>query len=403
MTSAESTRDTAGPAAQRAVYVVFIMCGVAFASWASRIPQVRDELDVSSSVLGLILLSIAVGSLLALPTAGLLVDRFGAALVVRFSSLLCAAGLATVALGYREGIAPVVVGLFLTGFGVGTWDVGMNVHGAVVEQRLDRSVMPRFHAGYSVGTVIGALVGTEMVALGVSPRGHLLVVAVLVALVVPVTTRGFLAAVPAQEHDEATVRRSPLAAWREPRTLLIGVFVLCMAFTEGTGVDWLGVAMIDGYEASATIGSLTLALFVSAMTLARWFGTGLVERFGRVLVLRGSAALALVGLMLIVFGAVLPVALLGSVLFGLGAALGFPLGMSAAADEPQYAPGRVSVVASIGYTAFLAGPPLIGFLGDRVGVLRALTVAAGMLALALMVTAATRAPAPIAAEQPSRT
>ncbi len=385
--------------AQRAVYIVFIACGFGFASWASRIPQVRDELDVTPSVLGLILLSVAVGSILALPSAGAVVTRFGAARAVTISSLIAVSGLATAAVGYRFGIAPVVVGLFLLGFGVGTWDVSMNVHGAAVEQRLQRSVMPRFHAGYSIGTVLGALVGTEMITLHLSATVHLLVVAAVVGLAVPLAARGFFAVDAVVEHVDAP-RRSPLAAWREPRTLLIGVFVLCMAFAEGTGTDWLSIAMIDGYGGSAAVGSLTFALFVASMTVARWFGTNLIEHFGRVPVLRASAGIAFGGLVLIVWGVALPVALAGSVLFGLGAALGFPLGMSAAADEPDRAAGRVSVVASIGYCAFLAGPPLIGFLGDRVGVLHALTVAAGLLALALLIAGACRPPAQPASIHP---
>ena len=155
-----------------------------------------------------------------------------------------------------------------------------------------------------------------------------------------------------------------------------------MAFTEGTGNDWLAIAMIDGYAAAAVIGPLTFAIFLAAMTLGRWFGPGLIDRFGRVSVVRTSALVALIGLLLVVFGQFIGVAMAGAALWGLGTALGFPVGMSAAADEPQMSAARVSVVASIGYTAFLAGPPLVGFLGDEFGVLRALTVTAGLLALA---------------------
>jgi MFS family permease len=126
------------------------------------------------------------------------------------------------------------------------------------------------------------------------------------------------------------------------------------------------------------------------MTVGRWFGVGVLDRFGRVPVLRVSAAGALVGLLVVVFGPNLGVALVGMVLWGLGTALGFPLGMSAAADQSRYAAGRVSVVATIGYVAFLAGPPLVGLLGDRVGVLRALSVTAGLLAIGFLVAGATR-------------
>jgi MFS family permease len=192
-------------------------------------------------------------------------------------------------------------------------------------------------------------------------------------------------------------KRSAVAAWREPRTLLIGLFVLCAAFTEGTGNDWLGVAVIDGYHSSAVTGTLVFSVFLASMTTARWFGPGVIDRHGRVPVLRSSVALAFVGLVLVVVDANLPLAFLGTVLWGAGAALGFPVGMSAASDEARYAPGRVSVVASIGYTAFLAGPPAIGFLGDHVGVLHALSIAAGLLALAIGLASATREPEPVAA------
>jgi MFS family permease len=374
--------------AQRAVYVAFIGSGFGFASWAARIPDLRDQLQATPAVLGLVLLSVALGSLIALPLAGMVVTRLGAARTIMIMAVVLAVGLCTVALGYPYGIPPVVAGLFLIGFGNGTWDVAMNVEGAAVEQRLGRSVMPKFHAGFSVGTVAGALIGAGMVALGVSVMAHLLAVGLVVGVAVPLAVRGFLPVEPAPESSEKP--HHPLQAWTEPRTLLIGVFVLCMAFTEGTGNDWLAVAVIDGYHTAPALGPLTFAVFLAAMTLGRWFGPGLIDRFGRVPVLRTSAVVAFIGLMLVVFGQLLAVAVVGSVLWGLGAALGFPVGMSAAADDPRRAAARVSVVASIGYTAFLAGPPLIGFLGDHVGVLRALTVAAGLLALAILIAGTCR-------------
>jgi len=116
----------------------------------------------------------------------------------------------------------------------------------------------------------------------------------------------------------------------------------------------------------------------------------ILDRFGRVPVLRASAGTALVGLLIVVFGPTLATAMAGTVLWGLGTALGFPVGMSAAADDPRYAAGRVSVVATIGYVAFLAGPPLVGLIGNQAGVLRALTVTAGMLSIALLVVGSTR-------------
>ena len=387
--------------ARNAVYVVFTASGFEFASWASRIPQVRAELRVTPGTLGLILLSIAVGSAMAIPLSGMVIARAGEARTVAASALLSAAGLGIVAVGYTRGVLPVVAGLFVLGFGAGAWDVAMNVQGAAVEQAIGRAIMPRFHAGWSVGTVAGAVAGTALVALGVPVTAHLLAAALGIAVAVPAATRGFLPAghamAAAGTASGPAPRRHPLAAWTEPRTLLIGVLVLCMTVIEGSGNDWLSLGVIGRFRASPVVGTATFAIFLSAMTAGRWFGPRYVHRYGRVRVLRAGAVTALAGLLVIGFSPALPAVMAGAVLMGLGTALGFPVGMSAAADDPRYAPARVSTVASLGYVAFLAGPPAIGFLADQLGVLHAVSAAGILMAVAFV---ACRATAPL---DPGRT
>lgn len=396
-------------AAARATSTAFVGSGFAFASWASRIPQVRDRLELTPSGLGMVLLAIAVGSVLALPLSGPVVARLGSRRTVTAMALLLAVGLAVVATGHRVGLVVVVVGLFLFGFGNGAWDVAMNVQAAVVERRMERSMMSRFHAGWSVGTVAGALLGAAMVAVRVSVTVHLALVALFVAIAVPLGARHFMA-----DHDEmegpgggaadedgtagtssgrVDARRGALSAWREPRTLLIGVFVLAFAFAEGTGNDWISVAFIDGHGASATVGTLAFATFLAAMTTGRWFGPALLDRYGRVPVVRVCALIGIGGTALFVFSPYAPLAFVGALLWGLGTSLGFPVGMSAGADDPKRAAGRVSVIASIGYCAFLAGPPLIGVLGDNLTVLRAMTAVAVLLGLAALIAAVVHPPA----------
>ncbi|MEP6629943.1 MAG: MFS transporter [Lapillicoccus sp.] len=399
MSSAGPGLDPAASAVRSALvatYAAFIGAGFVGASFASRIPQVRDRLELAPSQLGLVLLALAAGSLLALPLSGVVVHRFGTRRTVALMAVTAAVGVSVIALGYEHGVPAVLAGLFLLGFGNGAWDVAMNVQGADVERRWGRAVMPRFHAGFSVGTVVGALIGAAMVALTVGVTVHLLIVAAVVALVVPVWVRRFLpdrqVAAGPEEGATDSAEGSVFARWREPRTLLVGLVVLAFAFAEGAGNDWIGISLIDSYQLPASVGTLGFATFLAAMTTMRWFGTRLLDRYGRVVVVRAMAGLAVVGLLLFVFGTVPLVAFAGAVLWGLGAALGFPVGMSAAADEPDAAAGRVSVVASIGYCAFLGGPPLVGFLGDHVTVLKGLLAVVVLLGLAILVTPAMRPP-----------
>ena len=381
--------------ARNAVYIVFFGNGFLFASWAARIPQVRAELGVTPGVLGLLLLCLAVGSGIGTPLSGLIISRLGESRTVRVMAVAAAAGMAAAAVGVLVGTPAVAAGLVVFGFGSGTWDVAMNVQGAAIERVLGRAILPRFHAGWSIGTVAGAGTSAVMVALGVPVTAHLLAVTVVAAVVVPVAARRFLPGTPAPAPGGRPARRRPLASWTEPRTLLIGLFVLCMALTEGTGNDWLSLAVIDGYHSAAAAGTLTFAVFLAAMTAGRWWGPRLIDRYGRVLALRVCAVTALAGLLLIEFGEVLPVAMAGALLLGLGTSLGFPVGLSSAAGDPAHAATRVSTAASIGYVAFLAGPPVVGFLGDRVGVLHSLWVAAVVLAAAFLLA---RATAPLTAD-----
>ncbi|MGN6612480.1 MAG: MFS transporter [Angustibacter sp.] len=372
--------------ARAAVLAVFLLNGLVFAAWVSRIPSTRDRLGLEPAEVGLVLLAVSLGAVLALPSTGAVVQRVGAATTVRAGAVVCTVGLALA--GLADHVPLLVVGLFLMGFGSGSWDVAMNVEGAEVERRLDRHVMPHFHASWSVGSVVGSLLGALLVYLHVATAVHLVVVAAVVLVLAQVGCTWFLPAGAAHE-EEAAPRESALSAWREPRVLAIGLLVLTFAFTEGTANDWLSLAVIDGFDVRPALGVLTFGFFVTAMTVGRVAGTKLLDRYGTVRVLRTTALAAVVGLLLVVLGPNLPVAMVGAVIWGLGASLGFPVGMSAAADDPARAAVRVSVVASIGYTAFLAGPPAVGFLAQHVGVRDSLWLVLAVLVLALFLAPAT--------------
>ncbi|GAA2191436.1 MFS transporter [Micromonospora lupini] len=404
-TSPAVAPDTTVPArivrlARNGVAVTFTLNGLAVGSWFSRVPAVREALDLSAGRLGLLLLAMSVGALLAMPTSGLLAQRLGSARSVTIATVLVAVGLVVAGLGATVAGSAVVVGLGLVafGYGSGACDVAMNVEGATVERRLGRTVMPRFHAAWSLGSVAGAGLGAGAARLDVPVGAHLAAVAVVVLVGTVLASRMFLPQPVVDPADQTTDtspagrRRAQLAAWREPRTLLIGLFVLVAAFAEGSANDWLAVAFVDGRDLSEAAGAAVFGVFVVGMTLGRTAGTVALDRWGRVPVLSGTLLLAAAGAALAVLAGSGPVAIVGVALWGLGASLGFPVGMSAAADEETHAAVRVSVVAVIGYTAFLGGPPLLGLLGDHVGTLRALLVVPLLLLPTLALVPALRPP-----------
>jgi MFS family permease len=407
-------------AARNAVAVVFLLNGLAIASWFARIPAAKEALDLTAGKFGLVLLGLSAGAVLAMLTAGAIASRLGTAQVVAAATVLLAIGLvvAGIGTGLLNSVPVTVAGLLAVGYGSGSCDVAMNVEAAKVERRLARTIMPRFHAAWSIGTVTGAAIGAGGSRLGASLEVSLTVIAVIVLVGTLVAVRSFLPtgaiAAPisgptgapggsARVEDEPAVggRAGVLSAWTEPRTLLIGLLVLVMAFTEGSANDWIALAFVDGYQVSEAGGAAVFGVFVASMTLGRTVGTVALDRWGRVRVLVATMLLATVGATIAVLAGSLPVAVLGVTLWGLGASLGFPVGMSAAADDESRAAVRVSVVALIGYTAFLAGPPLVGLLGDHVGILRALLVVPVLLIPALALVPVTRPPKPSSPAEPA--
>ena len=382
------------------VFVCFALSGFNFASWASRLPAVQDGLGLRKDQMGLLLFTGAVASVAALPMSGLVVERIGTRATVLWAAALNAGGLAVAGVcGGAGTVAGTVAGLVVYGVGTAVWDAAMNIEGAAVEQRLGRTVMPRYHAGFSLGTVVASALSALLAAVHVPIGAHLPVVLALSFVALVWSVAGFLPR--ADEPHRATAgdggtahrgARGALAAWGDGRTLLVGLVVLAAALTEGSANDWVSLSVVDGWKTPDALGALGLWLFVAAMTGMRWFATALLDRFGRVAVLRLCAVLSIVGLLVFGLAGPLPVALAGVLVWGAGAAVGFPVGMSAASDDPLHAAQRVAVVSTIGYAAFLAGPPVLGLLAQHVGYRHALLVICVPVLLGLLVV---RAAAPL--------
>ncbi|WP_308466850.1 MFS transporter [Rathayibacter soli] len=368
---------------RNAVFVIFVLSGLALASWVARIPGVRDDLQLTTEGVGLLLLCLSIGAILGLSVSAPILARLGAR-----RGILCGLGLVAlgmVLIGIGTTIVPLIplvaIGLALLGFGNGAVDVMMNVEAATVERQLGKTIMPLMHACFSLGTVIGAGIGAAAAGLNIPVAWHLFAMAALLVVATLAATR-FIPRVHELGDDETPAEKlgwrarlaDNLSVWRDWRLILIGVVMLGMAFTEGSANDWIALATVDGHHQDNATGALVFGVFVAAMTVGRVVGGPLVDRIGRVWAIRITAAMGVAGLLMFILGGPLWLVIIGTVLWGIGCSLGFPLGMSAAADDPQHAAARVSAVAMIGYCAFLVGPPLIGFLGQHFGILNALFV-----------------------------
>jgi predicted MFS family arabinose efflux permease len=340
----------------------------------------RDALGASTAQMGWIIFGMAVGSIAGLMSASHLIAHKGGRFVMVTGLVISSIGLIIVGIGGSWIINSILVflGLAIFGFGNGICDVAMNVEGTAVEGVTKKSLLTGFHAAFSVGTLFGAIVGSVATKSGVSVPVHIIFAAIVTVLSIIFLARFVPLGTGKENNDDSNEppmsARERMAVWKEPRTILISIIVLGMAFAEGSANDWLPLIMVDGYNVTPTMGSFAFGLFVAAMTVGRAIGGLLLDRLGRVLVLRISALLAIVGLLIVIFGGSYEFATIGIVLWGLGAAFGFPVGLSAAGDDPRGVAARVSAVATAGYLAFLVGPPFLGFVGEMIGLLRALIV-----------------------------
>jgi MFS family permease len=372
----------------------FALFGVLGTSWMSRLPSIRSELDLSAGQLGALLVVGGAGTLVAVLVAGAVVTRFGCRRTLVVATAGNVVGFGFLAVATSAGSVPLfAVGACLNGMAGALTNIPINISAAGVERAVGRAILPHFHAAFSIGAALGALVAAAFAWSGLHVAVQLAAVVAAVTvvravLVVPATA---LAGAPA-ERPAGRGLRAALDAWREPRTLLIGLVLLAASLSEGSAGTWLALAVVDGFTAREAVGAVAYGTFVASMTAVRLGGTGLIDRWGRVAVLRASGATALVGLLLFGLAPSLAAAWCGIALWGCGAALANPIAISAAADEPVRAAPRVAVATSFSTVAMLAAPPLLGLLADDVGVRSALLALCGALVLSLAVSGQVRPP-----------
>lgn len=383
-----------------AIFAIFLASGLSIATWASRVPDIKLALEVDKAQVGMLLLGAGIASIIGISTSPAIMARTGARLGMMVSIFTFASGVALIGIGANVlgSYSVVLIGLVLFGLGNGCVDVMMNVEATAIEQHSGKTILPLFHAFFSFGTVIGAGLGALAAQLQINVFTHTLVVAIAIATIgvisIASVPRRAEALDPTADDGEKVHWRErmhvAMSAWREPRTYAIGVVMLGMSFAEGGANDWLALGVAEDHGGGTALGAAALATFSVAMTVVRVFGGPLVDRFGRVAVLRILSVAAASGILLFILAPSLPLVFVGAALWGVGASLGFPLGMSAAADDPAKAAARVSAAATIGYISFLGGPPVLGFISEHIGLLNTLYILVGLVVLSGLFSGAAR-------------
>jgi len=358
---------------RRAVAVVFFVNGAVLASWVPHIPAIKSRHMMTDGALGLVLLSMAAGSVLALPVAGWLVGRLGSRITTGAAGIaLCLSLPLPIA---SPSVVLLSLSLGLLGACNGLLDVSMNAQAAEMQQRLGRPIMSSFHALFSLGGVVGALLASGAMALGVSDMGHVGVSAAIALSAVVLALHGL---VPAQrETDHA----GPGVARPSGALVTLGILALLGLLAEGAVADWSAVYLHDTLGSSPSTAAVGFAAFSLTMAAGRFTGDALVGRLGPHRVLRASSAVASLGLTAALLVGHPAIGVLGFALVGLGIANIIPVLFSAAARVPGVPPGQaLAAVAMTGYVGFLAGPPLIGAVAQAAGLAAGLGLVSGACA-----------------------
>lgn len=367
--------------ARLGVLGTFALMGATLSTFLSRMPSVRDALEVSVSGLANLIVIGAVGALAGLLVTGWAAAKFGTRALLWWSSFSYFVAFSLVAFSTVTA-SPVMfaVGQFFVSFSFAFTNVAMNAEAAAVERRMGRAVMAQFHGAFSIGMAAALGLGALLSHLGVEPVWHFLGVAGVLTLgrLALVTTAAMdgmpdpKAAAAALGGPFATAR----AEYRDKRVILIGLILFSASMTEMTAAQWMAISVVDNFDRPEALGDLIYWVFVVSMVSIRWFGAPIIGRLGRVVALRVSAVSVVCGLLLFAFTPVFWLVPVAAMLWGLGAALGVPIGFTAAADDSQRAAARVAAVASFSTVAGLMVPPLIGNLTEVIELRYALLIVA---------------------------
>ena len=347
------TTNTSHRVHRIAVGAIFFLAGLCFASWASRIPTIQNNLSLSETSLGMVLLALPVGLMISLPFSGWIITKLGSRLIATISSIIY--GSLLVALGLSQNVYQLVVSLFLFGFAGNMLNISVNTQAVGVEALYKRPIMASFHGIWSLAGFSGAAIGTLMLALHLDPYEHFLIIFALVLAIIFISNRFIL------NEDVNSDSKQPLFAKPDKSLINLGIIAFCCMICEGTMFDWSGVYFKKVVHAEGAWIGAGYSAFMITMASGRFVADYFTHRFGLKKIMQFSGVLIAAGLLLAVILPQLLTALIGFLLVGFGVSSVVPLIYSEAGKSKTMSPGvALAAVSTIGFLGFLSGPPLIG-------------------------------------------
>lgn len=362
-----------------AVSAIFFLQGLCFASWASRIPTIQQQMGFSDTQLGLVLLALPVGLMLSLPLSGWLVARQGSRRVAIVGALLYSFTLLT--LGIASNPLQLVSCLVFFGLAANMLNIAINTQAVGVEALYSRSIMASFHGLWSLAGFVGAAVGTIMIGYGVSPLPHFGIIMGLIIAGVLVAGRHIL---PADANSASTDQ--PIFVLPDKSLLILGVIAFCCMICEGAMFDWSGVYFRKVVQAEKAWVGAGYTAFMSTMAAGRFVADRFTSHFGYARTLQFSGLLTASGLLLAVLMPQLWPSIVGFLLVGFGVSSVVPLVYGAAGRSTVMSPGvALAAVSTVGFLGFLIGPPLIGLVAGATSLRISFSIIAVMgLCIALL-------------------
>lgn len=349
-----------------AVSMFYFSMGLTFATWASRIPSIKETLGLTEADLGTILFAIPVGQLVMMPYSGKIVIRYGSRNVVTLGILFYILSMTT--LGLATQVWQLMLSLFFFGIFSNLTNISVNTQGILIEGLYRRPIMSAFHGAWSLAGFTGALIGLGMVNLKWSPLYHFAAVAVVLYIAIFANFRYLVKTKPAKPKKLEQEKKRSLLPKINPSLAWLGVIGFCSMVSEGIMFDWSGVYFEDVIKAPKSLVIIGYASFMSMMAGGRFIGDKITQRFGRKKVLAFSGFLISGGMYIAVFFPYIIPAALGFMLVGLGVSTVVPGVYSLAGKTPGIEPSQaLTAVSSISFLGFLLGPPVIGYIAHAVG------------------------------------